>query len=272
MHEYKTTTGLETPQQEDPAYVAAMVAKAEGTPVVEPQAPPVEADNKLFAGKYKSIEELEKGYAELQKKLGQPKVSDTTETPAKETPLEALKVNETETEENAEQVLEQQGLNIETFTQEFQEKGELSESSYEQLKKAGIPQDMVDAYIEGIQLKASIAQTRVFDTVGGQDEYNKLLTWATNNVSAQERIAYNSVLETGDMDKILLAVKGLKASYEDAYGKQPKLITPTETATTTHQGFESKAQLKSAMSDPRYAKDPAYRREVELKLSRSSLF
>jgi len=36
--------------------------------------------------------------------------------------------------------------------------------------------------------------------------------------------------------------------------------------------FESVAQVTEAMNDPRYANDPAYRKQVELKLAKSSVF
>jgi hypothetical protein len=43
-------------------------------------------------------------------------------------------------------------------------------------------------------------------------------------------------------------------------------------AVSTGGKFESTAELTAAMSDPRYAKDPAYRQTVADKLAKSSLF
>ena len=270
MEQFNLTTGVETPQQEDPKYVEAMLAaadKAAGTPTAEPQQP-TQDDSKLYAGKYKSIEELEKGYAELQKAFS--KRNEPAQQDQKETKAEAdnpLKIDETE----ASDVMESKGLNLETFTQEFQEKGELSKESYETLAKAGIPQEMVDAYIEGIQLKAAQMTTRVFDTAGGEESYQKMIEWAKTGMPVSERKVYNETFETGDINKILLAVKGLKASYEDAFGRQPQLLN-SEGSSGGVSGFNSKAEMKAAMSDPRYSKDPAYRKEVETKVLHSTFF
>lgn len=269
MEQFNLTTGVETPQQEDPKHVEAMLAaadKAAGITPAEPQAP--EQDNKVYAGKYKSVEELEKGYAELQKAFS--KRSEPAQQDREETKAEAdnpLKIDETE----ATEVLESKGLDLETFTQEFQEKGELSKESYETLAKAGIPQEMVDAYIEGIQLKAAQMTTRVFDTAGGEESYQKMIEWAKTGMPVSERKVYNETFETGDINKILLAVKGLKASYEDAFGKQPQLLN-SEGSSSGVSGFNSKAEMKAAMSDPRYSKDPAYRKEVETKVLHSTFF
>lgn len=268
MIEHTTQTGIETPQQEDPAYVAAMIAKAEGT-TTEPQTTQETTNEKIYAGKYKSVEELEKGYAELQKafsKRAEPSTQTTEET--KGTPEESLKISE----EAAEKTLEQRGLDIATFSKEFEETGVLSEDSYASLDKAGIPKDMVDAYIEGLQLKAQQMTLRVFDTAGGQEDYQKMVEWAKNGLSVEERKVYNDTFESGDINKMLMAVKGLKASYEESYGKQPNLLSGEASSSTVTQGFKSKAEMLAAMSDPRYAKDPAFRKEVETKLSRSNLF
>ena len=44
-----------------------------------------------------------------------------------------------------------------------------------------------------------------------------------------------------------------------------------ETENVTGEVFQSVAQVTEAMNDPRYQKDPAFRKEVEDKLARSSV-
>jgi len=265
MQTFQTTTGPETPQQENPEYVAAMVAKADGLSG-EPQVPQVE--DKLLAGKYKSVEELEKGYAELQKAFS----SKQQQPAAKEAETVENPLTIPEATEQASELLESKGLDITAFNQEWQETGTLSDSSYEQLAKAGIPPEMVNAYIEGQQLKAELLTTRVFDTAGGHEDYVKLVTWAKDNLPKSEVDAYNSVVSSEDINQIILAVKGLKATYEDKYGKNPQLITGDATSNSSGEAYTSKAQMRVDMSDPRYKKDPAFRAEVERKLARSTIF
>lgn len=268
----QTVTGVETPLVEDEGYIAAMVAKAEGTTTPEPLSPTDEAQDKLFAGKYKSVEELEKGYQELQKAFSGKKISPTNpETPATDTPTNELAIPEG----NAEELLESRGLDFKTFDQEWQDSGQLSDESYDKLMKAGIPREMVDAYIEGQQVIIAQKATRVFDTAGGQEEYIKMVTWAKDNLSKPEIEAYNLALENSpDMETMLLTVRGLKSTYESNRGKTPNLIQGDTSASglTRNDTFTSKSQLTAAMSDPRYQKDPAYRAEVADKLSRSNIF
>ena len=90
--------------------------------------------------KFNSVEDLAKSYSELEKKLG-----DNKEAPKEEAP-------KTETKNDldiAEKAVESAGLNMETLSSEYAEKGELDAKSYDALEKAGIPKDYVNQFIEG---------------------------------------------------------------------------------------------------------------------------
>lgn len=269
MIEIQGTTGAE-PTPEDPAYIQEMVNKADGVQTPSDNSP---LQDKLFADKYKSVEDLEKGYRELQKafssKATPPPIAD--ETP----PADPLKIQEPTDEDQklAADTLADKGLDITGFNREWQETGELSAESYEKLQKSGIPKEMVDAYIEGQQVIAERLTTRVFDTAGGKDEYVALIEWAKTGLSSEERTTYNTITESGDINTILLAVKGLKATMEDARGKAPRLLSADGQGSSTNSDtYKSQKQLTTAMSDKRYSNDPAYRAEVIEKLSRSNLF
>jgi hypothetical protein len=71
-----------------------------------------------------------------------------------------------------------------------------------------------------------------------------------------------------------LAAKALKADYIDAVGSKPNMSVASDVSGSGNQGdkFESPQQLVQAMSDPRYEKDPAYRKSLEQKLHRSNIF
>ena len=53
-----------------------------------------------------------------------------------------------EIQEQAQNVLEAAGLNLDEFTQEFTDNGNLSEDSFSKLENAGFPRAMVDQYIK----------------------------------------------------------------------------------------------------------------------------
>jgi hypothetical protein len=72
------------------------------------------------------------------------------------------------------------------------------------------------------------------------------------------------------MDTVKLAVNALKGQYERANGTEPKLVEG-KTSGTSEQGYASWAQVTEAMSNPKYAKDPAYQAEVKAKLANSNI-
>lgn len=254
-------TGTETPQQEDQSYIDQMVAKADGLNA-EPQQP----QEQLYAGKYKSVEELEKGYQELQKAYSSKSNKATpTETPATN---DSLTIDDTQ----AQETIEGLGLDFDSLSTQFYETGELDPSARERLNKAGIPDAIIDGYLEGQQIKLTQMTTRVFDTAGGQEEYSKLTQWAAKNLSKAEVNAYNDVINSGDIEKIVIATRGLKSTYEDKFGRTPSLISGDTSGSLNNSAYASMAQVKAAMADPRYSKDPAYRNEVIDKISRSNVF
>ena len=53
----------------------------------------------------------------------------------------------------------------------------------------------------------------VKNVAGGEDTYAEMMQWASDNLSENEKSAYNNVNST-DVESIKLAVTGLKARYE----------------------------------------------------------
>jgi hypothetical protein len=209
--------------------------------------------------KFNSVEDLAKSYAELEKKLGDNK----QEEPKEETP-------KTSDLEIAEKAVESAGLNMDNLATEYNEKGELDAKSYEALEKAGIPKDYVNQFIEGQKAIADQQATSIKDMVGGSDAYAEMSNWAAENMSEQEKTAYNTAVNSKDIETAKLAVVGLKAKFEKANGSEPNLVEGKGTI-TGQDGYKSWAEVTRAMSDDRYSKDPAYQTMVKDKLSKSEL-
>ena len=211
--------------------------------------------------KFNSVEDLAKSYSELEKKLG-----DNKEAPKEEAP-------KTETKNDldiAEKAVESAGLNMETLSSEYAEKGELDAKSYDALEKAGIPKDYVNQFIEGQKAIADQQATSIKDMVGGADAYAEMSNWAADNMSEQEKTAYNTAVNSKDVETAKLAVVGLKAKFESANGNEPSLVEGKGTI-TGQDGYRSWAEVTAAMGDDRYSKDPAYQAMVQDKLAKSDL-
>lgn len=229
-----------------------------------------------YAGKYRSAEELEKAYLELQKKLGEPKqeqTGDDTESPSEE-PEEGDE--EEQVEEVPEEVSEVAQLLTDASKEFSENSSKLSEETIEKLSKLD-SRTLVETWANYIAqqeqqaVQAAITQQeadRVMKAVGGEAEYQAMIAWASENLTPAEVSAYDNVVNNGDADAVYWAAMGLKAKYTDAVGYEGKQVSGKRPS-TMEPGFRSHAELARAIRDPRYKDDPAYRRDVEDKLARS---
>jgi hypothetical protein len=213
--------------------------------------------------KFKTVEEMAKSYSELEAKLG---------TNKEEVKPEEVKPEETKTEDLAiaDKAVESAGLNMDTLTEEYSKDGKLADKSYDALEKAGIPKDYVDQFIAGQKAMSDNQSADMKNIVGGDKAYTEMSNWAAENMNDAEKTAYNTAVNSKDLETAKLAVVGLKAKYEAVNGSEPKLVEG-QISTGGVDGYSSWSQVTEAMKDPRYSKDPAYQAEVKNKLSKSKI-
>ena len=220
----------------------------------------------LLAGKYKSAEELEKAYVELQKKLGEDKSEE--QTSAEEKPDEKPQLSD--------------GASlITTASEEYYANGnKLSDETMAKFSSMST-QDLIKAYMEVQstqpaqqpvqEVEITEAQiNQIKNSAGGEKEYANIINWAKSNLPKESIDAFDQVVNTGSVQAIQLAVAGLKSEYNNANGVEGKMVTG-KAAPNNGDVFRSQAELVRAMSDPRYDNDPAYRQDVIEKLDRSDL-
>ena len=232
-----------------------------------------EEQGELLAGKYKNAEDLEKAYVELQKKLGD---KDGVSQEGQET---QEVTDESESEEPQAEKSEAVSL-LETANDEYFANGNtLSKETLDKFSELS-SQELVSAYME-FQKNNPVSNTQEVDvttaeinkiqnSVGGEAQYNKLVTWAGDNFSADKIKAFDDLVGTGNAAAIQLGVDALKSAYESANGYEGRMLTG-KAAETRGDVYRSQAQLVKAMSDPRYDNDPAYRQDVIAKLERSDI-
>ncbi len=226
---------------------------------------------------FKSPEDLVSSYKELQRKLGggeaaAPKETeeapDATKTEATEETQEAPAAD-IDLPEGAQEKLEAARIDVNALRDEYLEHGELTEESMKALEAAGFPEDIVNEYFEGVQLKSQQLQNQIMSSIGGEENFTAMSKWAQENLSKEELTAYNKAVETSP-ELAGIAVQGLYSRYTKANGSEPSLIDGGGRSSTS-QGFRSYAEMTTAMSDPRYHSDPAYRADIEQRALRSSL-
>jgi len=218
--------------------------------------------------KFKTVEDMAKSYSELESKLGAEDKSFENEKTQPEPKKDNLEIEADQ--KTAEKAVESAGLNMDALQTEYNEKGTLDEKSFAALEKAGIPKSYVDAFIQGQEAVATQMQNTIKAEVGGEESYTEIVTWAKDALNPQEIAAFNKTVNSNDLEAVKLAVTGLKARHDAVNGTDPKLISG-KAGTDTGGGYNSWAQVTAAMKDARYANDPAFRSEVQDKISKSKL-
>ena len=229
---------------------------------------PIQSKPEGLPEKFNSVDELVKSYSELEKKLGEQ--SQPTEKSVDRVSKAELKEQPKSDLDIATKAVDSAGLNMETLSEEFAKDGKLADGSYKSLEKAGIPKEYVDRFIAGQQAIADQQSATVKNLVGGTESYDNMSEWASQNLTETEKQAYNTAVNSKDLEAVKLAVVGLKARYAQSTGSEPQLVEG-KASPSGEQGFASWAQVTQAMSDPRYAKDPAYQAEVKNKLANSKI-
>jgi hypothetical protein len=227
-------------------------------------------DHTQYAGKFKSAEDLEKAYLELQKKLGNKETDDSSPTDETESDDSAP-----EEEEVQSPVSKRVDFLKEASDEYYSNDNELKPETIQKLKEMP-SEELIEAYLE-LQKNNPVAKAQplsddaaktIVDSVGGQDAYNDTLSWAADNLKPEEVAAYDNVVNSGNKDAIFFAVQALNQRYKDSVGFEGQQISGKAPKSTV-KGFRSNAELANAISDPRYRNDPAYRYDIEQKLAAS---
>jgi hypothetical protein len=204
-----------------------------------------------LAGKYKNAEELEAAYLELQKKLGEQPKEQTEESEPEDT-----------------------GSILDRLWEESQ--SELTPETVKAISEAD-PSKLAEMYLEYRSKQESSQPSSMSDQdvtnlkglVGGENNYNTMLGWASQNLSEQDIEMYDAVMELGNPAAARFAIEALAYRYQESNGVEPDLVQGKSPG--VGGAFRSQAEVVKAMSDPRYDNDPAYRRDVMQKLERSNI-
>ena len=257
-------------------------------------------ENGLILGKFKSVEDLAASYKELEGKLG----SVTEEDQASESTEETTGVPEgyedyyqedgtvdyNSVNENYGEILgeifKENNIDPYKISAEFHKnEGEIPEEMYQSLLDAGLSKNAVDSYLTGRAAEMGyveggegaaeeLAQEEVKsirDSIGGDEAYGKMVSWALENLSKPEIEAFNEATNTMSGPQLSMMVQGLYTRYQNAMGVEPSLYSgrPASSGPTP---YRSTAEVVAAMSDKRYGKDVTYTEDVQRRLGGSDVF
>jgi len=270
-------------QEESQEHIDEMVAKAEGreTPEEGSQEESTQ-EEKLYADKYKTEEELQKGTLELLKKergledleaLYKSLESELGKQNTKEPKDNTIPTQDEQKQEEVKEELKESPVDFKKFEQEFFESGDLSEESYKELQENGFPKNVVDNYLAGVKAQADTQAQEVFNVVDGEENYTQMVEWADKNLSDDEKRVFNQSVTSNDITQAKFAVEALYSRFTKAEGGRPQRVIHGGKVPQSNSGsFQSRAEVTEAMSNPKYESDPAFRAEVQRKLRNSDVF
>ena len=185
-----------------------------------------------------------------------------------------------ESEESSKEASPAVTLITEASDEYYSNDGKLSDETIEKFSSMS-SKDLVNAYMEmsknnpqnqfdeGVEISDSDIN-RIKNSVGGEQQYSDLVSWADKNLDSKSTQAFDDVVNSGNIQMIQLAVAGLISRYDDANGYEGRMVTG-KSPKSSGDVYRSQAELVRAMSDPKYDNDPAYRQDVIEKLDRSDL-
>ncbi len=284
---------------------SSQVQVSETPPMSQQDLEGLKDENGLYAGKFKTVEDLANSYKELEGKLGsiteeaQPK--ETTEESTEESTAESTGIPEGYEDYYLEDgTVDYKSVNEnygETLGQIFKEgqvdpykisaefhknKGEIPQEMYQSLLDAGLSKNSIDSYLTGRATEMGYQNTSskeiaekevqsIRDSIGGDETYGKMVSWAMDNLPQPEIDGFNEATKTMSGPQLKLMVQGLYTQYQNAMGIEPNLVTG-KPASSGPAPYRSSAEVKNAMNDPRYGKDVTYTQDVYARLEKSDVF
>ena len=236
-------------------------------------------------GKFNSVEDLARSYQELEKKLGQPKQTDSEEpsSPSERyTPEQAVEIYG----EGPVATLKEKGIDMADVMWKADQGQDISEHYDALAETFGVPRQVVENYVSKAAPAPAAAEapgltdaqvTQLKGMAGGEQGFAELSAWAVGNLKPDQLATYNQAIDSGNVAAAQIAItwlQGLKQSPGSVI--EPKLIGGGQAAEPAK--FESKQQVLDAMSKRNakgqklYDVDEAYREKVRNLLYASDVF
>ena len=264
-------TGPDAPSvTTDPAAQPGVpVQTDEGQPAQPVQ--PAPAEQPLILGRYRTNEDVQAALVAAQRKIVEQGAQigqlgkAPAETPEGEgEPTEGAPAPQGEAEAAT-------GLDLQPYFDEFSQTGALSDQSFDELAQRGLTRETVEGYIAGQAASAESRDSRLIAGVGGEEAFKAMFDWAAAGSWDHDRtVSFNDALQSGDENRMTLALGLLQQDYQAAVGVTP--AQPLQGFNPVHSGvapFRSQREQINAQKDSRYKDDPAYRAEVMARIEQA---
>ena len=214
--------------------------------------------------KGKSVEEIARSYLELEKmKVSEPEATE------EEVSLES---------EEDEEAFEEDYYN--ELVNTYETTGALSAEQYAALAEEGYTKEQVDAEIsayndnkEFLAYKQEKHLNSIIEPLGGgQDKFKAVAQWANESKPVEDVKAFNAALSSASTIAQQAMLRGLYAEYESAGNTVDTVLHTNTPQSLPSRGYKTQEEFFKDIGSEEYKNNAAYRKAVEDKMSKSSIF
>lgn len=128
--------------------------------------------------------------------------------------------------------------------------------------------------LSGAELE--LREIRVYESVGGKEQYKEITKYAAANCSEEELDVYNAAVNGTDPTIAMFATRALQAMHAQhaskTHGTQGQMTLPdgNSSVPVASTGFANQSEMMKAMSDQRYRTDPVFNAQVSKRVALST--
>jgi hypothetical protein len=181
-------------------------------------------------------------------------------------------------EDEVVKTLKDKGVDVDAMSERFWKTGEVDTKDREllvpeldKLFGEGKGEKMLETFATNQKLAAAYVETKLYEPLGGKEQGEAMVEWATKNLSVEQRKAIKTLWDGDTLDSQVEGSRLLKTLYEAKNGKQPTVVLNGDVPSVSADAYQSMEQVTQDMGDKRYKDDPAFRAQVQAKLARSKL-
>lgn len=232
-------------------------------------------EDKKYAGVYDSIDELKKGITNLGTTLPDYVIDGMSEDALEKYYIDLRKDFSSKPKEEIEDKIEEPKVEKakevigddlwKELDKEFATKGGLSDDYYSKLNKLGIPNQVVDKYLDGLRSESKVFTENIYTLAGGEEEYKSIKAWAEENYTQEEL----DMVASGSQKEILFKMKAVKADYDSKNGSTSPSRLVGNTASVAN-GYKNQSEYIMDVMSPEYRKNAKYRAKTDQKFRDSN--
>lgn len=282
------------------AFLTRQGISADAPPLEEDQAeeakqpaaapPATTAAPKKLAGKFDSAEALERGYQELERKLGEKAPEQQAPPPVAEVEAYTPERGREVYGETVATAIEAAGVNPFEMAQKVAAGEDVAAFVDALVDKGGLPRPLVEAYLQGVKPQAAPAAAEpagsindnpelvaaLRQSIGGDAAFQALSQWAAvpGNISPAELAEYQAAVDSGNVPAAQWALRAFQARasqrpQEPAFLGGGSQATESADVYPDRQSWVDERYAKGSDNQEIYLRDESYRRRVDAKYQRS---